>query len=637
MALLALFVASCGGDGTSRGNLTGPSPSVPEETSAPGVGSALPGVTYGRPCAGVVSPLNPFPCCGDEVEGIGNCTWWMWELAYKNWGVDLCRGEEICGDAYKWGREAEKADYQVGEFPAIGAIAVREDPTLGGHVAWVTDIKCGNTTPLEVSESSCCRSLNNWCGKGSKESARDHARPHIAFHPFSYFSRYIYRKGSVTPTSHPCAASSPSPPPAPAPPPSPTPTPTPVPVTVSLTANPSTINPGQSSTLSWSSVGATSCLFINGLFGVRPLAGTEVVSPSSTTTYTISCSNDLSLTRASVTISVSSPSPTPTPTPTPTPPPSPAPAAPSNLLAVALSSSWTSLTWTDNSGNESGFKIERRTGGVFFAQVGIQSQNLNFYNDTGLSAGTTYCYRARAYNSTGDSAYSNQSCATTQSVPPPPSPTPTPTPPAPTPQLCNYVLSPVSQNVSPAGDTFSTTVTRTSGSCGWNASVSAPWITLPGGSSGATTAALVYNVSANASSASRTGTITVTWSGGGAQLTVSQSGTIVTSSYSVAGSESAAARFTVDNFLRVYLNARLIGEFGNTPGDMVGPATFQGRSGDSLTIEAYDDGGNRLLGPLWLYRNGERLVKLTDGISPIFGQPCCGPPVLFFRQTYTLP
>jgi hypothetical protein len=38
------------------------------------------------------------------------------------------------------------------------------------------------------------------------------------------------------------------------------------------------------------------------------------------------------------------------------------PAAPTNLVATAVSSSQINLTWTDNSNNETGFKIERCIG-----------------------------------------------------------------------------------------------------------------------------------------------------------------------------------------------------------------------------------------------------------------------------------
>lgn len=59
--------------------------------------------------------------------------------------------------------------------------------------------------------------------------------------------------------------------------------------TLTFTANPSTIDPGQPSTLSWSSTNTTSCTASGGWSGPKGLNGSEVVSPSSTTTYTLSC------------------------------------------------------------------------------------------------------------------------------------------------------------------------------------------------------------------------------------------------------------------------------------------------------------------------------------------------------------
>jgi hypothetical protein len=97
-------------------------------------------------------------------------------------------------------------------------------------------------------------------------------------------------------------------------------------------------------------------------------------------------------------------------------PPPPPPLAPSGLTATAVSSSQINLAWTDNSINEDGFKIERcqNAGCVNFAQVAQVGANVTTYNDTGLTASTTYGYRVRAFNSGGDSAYSNTAEATTQ-------------------------------------------------------------------------------------------------------------------------------------------------------------------------------------------------------------------------------
>jgi len=81
------------------------------------------------------------------------------------------------------------------------------------------------------------------------------------------------------------------------------------------------------------------------------------------------------------------------------------------------------LSWSDNSQNEDGFDIERKTGtnGTFLALATVGA-NESSYTDANLSNGTTYCYRVRAFNEAGDSAYSNEACATTAaSAPTPPS------------------------------------------------------------------------------------------------------------------------------------------------------------------------------------------------------------------------
>lgn len=97
-----------------------------------------------------------------------------------------------------------------------------------------------------------------------------------------------------------------------------------------------------------------------------------------------------------------------------TPPPSP-PTAPSGLAASAVSSSQINLSWTDNSSNEDGFRIERATGGGAFSEIATVGAGVTSYANTGLAASTAYSYRVRAYNAGGNSAYSNTASATTQS------------------------------------------------------------------------------------------------------------------------------------------------------------------------------------------------------------------------------
>ena len=78
------------------------------------------------------------------------------------------------------------------------------------------------------------------------------------------------------------------------------------------------------------------------------------------------------------------------------------------------------MAWTDNSGGETGYKIERKTGASgTYSQVGTVGANITSYSNTGLSASTTYYYRVMAYNVTGDSAQSNEANATTSPNQPP--------------------------------------------------------------------------------------------------------------------------------------------------------------------------------------------------------------------------
>ena len=95
------------------------------------------------------------------------------------------------------------------------------------------------------------------------------------------------------------------------------------------------------------------------------------------------------------------------------------PAAPSNLSATAASSSQINLQWTDNSSNETGFRIERSIiAGGPFTQVATTGAGVTTYSNTGLAASTTYYYRVCAYNSAGASVYSNAATATTLGAPP---------------------------------------------------------------------------------------------------------------------------------------------------------------------------------------------------------------------------
>jgi hypothetical protein len=93
-----------------------------------------------------------------------------------------------------------------------------------------------------------------------------------------------------------------------------------------------------------------------------------------------------------------------------------APNAPSNLIASSVAPTRVSLAWTDNSSNETGFKIERATNSTFTAnlvQLATVAANTTTYNDNTTVGSTTYFYRVRASNASADSSPSNTATLTT--------------------------------------------------------------------------------------------------------------------------------------------------------------------------------------------------------------------------------
>jgi len=104
------------------------------------------------------------------------------------------------------------------------------------------------------------------------------------------------------------------PPPAPAPPPPPPPVPT-----ISITANPATINAGQSTTIAWTSQNANMVTIEPGI-GAVAANGMQQVMPNQTVTYTARATGPGGNRDASVQVTVNVP-----PPPPPPPPPAPDP------------------------------------------------------------------------------------------------------------------------------------------------------------------------------------------------------------------------------------------------------------------------------------------------------------------------
>jgi thermitase len=185
--------------------------------------------------------------------------------------------------------------------------------------------------------------------------------------------------------------------------------------------------------------------------------------------------------------------------------PSP-PAAPGGLTAAAAASSQVNLAWSDNSSNEDGFAIERCQGSGCsnFAPIATVTPGVTSFVNNGLAANTTYSYRIRAYNTAGNSGYSNSATATTPSAP----------------TSCSYSISPQGVSLPAPNGSGTVSVTAAAG-CAWTATSTASWISVSSSTaSGTGSGSVNYSVSRN-NGASRTGTISVA----GKTFTVTQAGT----------------------------------------------------------------------------------------------------------------
>ena len=92
------------------------------------------------------------------------------------------------------------------------------------------------------------------------------------------------------------------------------------------------------------------------------------------------------------------------------------PNPPTNLSAVAVSSSQINLSWTDASNNESGFEVFRSTDNANFSKIADVGANVTNYANTGLNASTRYYYYVGSQRGgTPSRTKSNTADATTQS------------------------------------------------------------------------------------------------------------------------------------------------------------------------------------------------------------------------------
>lgn len=85
------------------------------------------------------------------------------------------------------------------------------------------------------------------------------------------------------------------------------------------------------------------------------------------------------------------------------------PLAPTELKVTIASKTQADLTWKDNSTNETGYKIERKTDNGVFSEVGSTTTDVTNFSDKKVSLYTNYTYRIYSFNKAGKSIqYSNE-------------------------------------------------------------------------------------------------------------------------------------------------------------------------------------------------------------------------------------
>src|SRR5467141_707197 len=105
---------------------------------------------------------------------------------------------------------------------------------------------------------------------------------------------------------------------------------------------------------------------------------------------------------------------------TPAPPDTTPPTAPTNLTAIAATATRINISWTASTDNVgvTGYMVERCLGAACSNFAQIATPTTTTFNDTGLTASTSYSYRVRATDAAGNlSSYSGTATALTATAP----------------------------------------------------------------------------------------------------------------------------------------------------------------------------------------------------------------------------
>ena len=93
--------------------------------------------------------------------------------------------------------------------------------------------------------------------------------------------------------------------------------------------------------------------------------------------------------------------------------PIPVPAPPTGLLAASVSASAVDLSWTDETDDETGYQIERRTGDGAFSDLASVKWNETAFQDGSVEPLSSYTYRVSALYDEGRSSSSNEASVRT--------------------------------------------------------------------------------------------------------------------------------------------------------------------------------------------------------------------------------
>ena len=148
-----------------------------------------------------------------------------------------------------------------------------------------------------------------------------------------------------------------------------------------------------------------------------------------------------------------------------------------------------------------GYKIHYGTASRNYPAV-VDAGNRTTCTITSLSAGMAYYFAATGYDASGqESGYSNETVYTF-------------------PSTCTFTLSPGSYSSNPSGGPRTVQVATQAG-CAWTAISNVSWLIITSNRTGTGNGTVNYSISANSSTASRSGTMTIA----GKTFTVNQSGT----------------------------------------------------------------------------------------------------------------